>query len=137
MYHLILVRKENDARKKEYVRRELIQSFSPVDYRSMRDTGAFTAYDEVEILHDPLLTVDNAPAEKEAAQAPSAMDAVVNDPADSRIKEILTSLASFSEADLRKEYKISFGTKAPAEMTSDEVSNAIASWIYGKEQEAK
>src|SRR5687768_830858 len=51
MYHLLMVRLQHDPVGKKYNRHEMFQSFSPVDYRSMNDTGYFKTYDEVEILH--------------------------------------------------------------------------------------
>lgn len=53
MFHLLLVTKENDPVKKEYVERKVVQSFSPIDFRSMKGSGFFSQYDNVLILHNP------------------------------------------------------------------------------------
>ena len=53
LYHLELVKKENDPIKKEYVERKSIQKFAKREYLQMKDVKFFAHYDRVTILHDP------------------------------------------------------------------------------------
>ncbi len=99
MYHLLLVKKQHDPIKKEYVRHEMVQSFSPVDYRSMNVTKHFQTFDEVEILHDPILNVKGLKTTEPITAENQAPATEVTDAA----KELI---------DLREQYALLFGTPA-------------------------
>ena len=53
LYHILLERQEHIPSEKRYETRQLVQCFSPVDFRNMQSHDKLIEFDKVEILHDP------------------------------------------------------------------------------------
>lgn len=114
MYHLLLTIKEHDPVRKEYIEKHNVQSFSRVDFKSMKDSGFFKQYDGVEILHDPN---DN--------QVDNDGNIVTADPLDSPEAKAAAEATAKQLGQLRDEYQALYGTAAPMDATVGQLEEWI------------
>lgn len=116
-YHLLLVTLTNNPVTKQYDRTEVVQTFSPEDYRQMNESGFFKKYDEVEILHDP--------SGEETEEPVTGTTDLTDD------QKAEVAAAAEALADKRETYAILYGAPAAKDATIAQLDE----WIESRRQQ--
>lgn len=123
LFHVELLKRENDPAKKEYVDRKVIQKFAPNEFKLMKDIKFFASYDKVTIIHNPELQGPPVTSDPEALKAliEEYTELFGKAPVGNMKMETLLFKVAFEK--LSQEYQIKFGQEVPAAIkTVDELT---------------